>query len=125
VLSVQDQDELDSLLSDRFMEPIADHEAFSRTVIREYERNLSLLINNKGTHIATQPLPVMEPSNHSEIEAGIQAEIEENFRASIHAEAYQQAAREFSNTVSWKVTRPLRWCKRFYVSARERLTRNE
>lgn len=125
VLSVQDQDELDSLLSDRFMEPIADHEGFSRTVVREYERNLSLLINNKGTHIATQPLPVMEPSNHSEIEAGIQAEIEENFRASIHAEAYQQAAQAFSNTVSWKVTRPLRWCKRFYVSARERLTRNE
>ena len=121
VLSVQDQDELDSLLSDRFMEPLADHEGFSRAVIHEYERNLSILIHNKGTYKEIQPMPVMEPPNHPAIEA----EIEENYRASVHAEAYQQAAQEFSNTVSWKVTRPLRWCKRFYVSARERLTRNE
>jgi glycosyltransferase involved in cell wall biosynthesis len=123
VLTVQDQDELDALLNDRFMEPLADNEGFCKTVIREYERNLSLVIHNKGTHKAAQTLPIMEPSNYSEIEAEIKSEIEENYRASVHAEAYQQAAQEFANTVSWKVTRPLRWCKRFYVSARERLTR--
>ncbi len=123
VLSAENQDELDSLLSDQFMEPLADNEDFSRTVIREYERSLSILIHNKGTHQAAEPLPAIEPSNDSIIEAEIQAEIDENYRLSVQAEAYQQAAQEFANTVSWKVTRPLRWCKRMYVSARERLTR--
>jgi len=114
VLSVKDQDELNSILNDRFTEPPADYEIFSGKVIREYERNIALLIANKGTHHAPQPRLETESDSHSEIAS----EIEENFRASIHAEAYQQAAREFSNTISWKVTRPLRWCKRFYVSAR-------
>ncbi len=114
VLSVKGQDELNSILNDRFMEPPAQYDSFSRRVIREYERNISLLIETKGTHNVPQPRLETETDSHSEIAA----EIEENFRASIHAEAYQQAAREFSNTISWKVTRPLRWCKRFYASAR-------
>ncbi|TVY03139.1 glycosyltransferase [Cohnella terricola] len=121
VLSVKGQDELNSILNDRFMEPPAHYESFSRKVIREYERNISLVIENKGAHNVPQPRLETDLDSHLEIAA----EIEGNFRASIHAEAYQQAAQEFSNTVSWRVTRPLRWCKRFYVSARERLTRNE
>ncbi len=114
VLSVKGQDELNSILNDRFMEPPAHYDSFSRKVIREYERNISLVIENKEAHNVPQPQLETESDSHSEIAA----EIEKNFRASIHAEAYQQAAQEFSNTISWKVTRPLRWCKRFYVSAR-------
>lgn len=115
VLSVKDQDQLNSILNDRFMEPPAHFENFSKKVIREYERNIALLLENKGAHNVPNPQPETESLSQSEISAGI----EEDLRANIHAEAYQQAAREFSNTISWKVTRPLRWCKLFYVSVQK------
>ena len=127
VLSTEDQNKLDSLLRDRFMAPIVDYDGFSRTLIREYERCLSLLIHNRGKHNNAVPLPAVElaePTNHANnviIEEQPKAEINEDYQAKVFAEAYQQVAQEFANTFSWKVTKPLRWCKRFY----RRLRRNE
>ncbi len=106
--------ELHAMLAARFMQQVPDQAAFNRKVIQEYERNTAKVLQSKKQS-SSVPIVSPTPVSDNESDTDIQAEL-----AAARAEvaAYAQTVDGLLHTVSWKVTRPLRWSKRLYVNVR-------
>lgn len=114
LLTTDKQADLERALAAQFMEPIANRSAFNRRVAREYEAVMNTMLKDRPWSLAAMeqlPDPASAQMSH-------EAEVGAAEREAIYTAAYLQVMQQFSNTLSWKITRPLRWSKIIYVSMR-------
>jgi glycosyltransferase involved in cell wall biosynthesis len=96
VLATNDQVTLNQKLSKHFMEPIQDLKDFTRRLAREYEKNIALMLSRTSEPVVQTIVKVenavTSPCTH---------------------------CNELQNSLSWRITKPLRWSKRLYISLKE------
>lgn len=108
VLTAGNRQELNRILATRFMESGgATSSAFVGQVVREYERNVVFMLESMEAKIK---------SGQEEVGQRVSDQIAVARAESI---AYTQALQELTGSLSWRVTKPLRWGKKLYVSLRQ------
>lgn len=98
VLSIDEQDNLNRELTQHFMEPIKDQKSFTGRLAKEYERNISCLLRqSKEPLVQIQTVIKTENSDTTPCIGCV----------------------ELQQSLSWRITKPLRWSKKLYISLKE------
>lgn len=114
VLEQADQDGINRVLASQFMEPIQDRGIFAKQAAREYERNIFKVMHSNDVFSprGTNGIAAVADS----VAAADETELLQLARA--ETEAYTQALQELTGSLSWRVTKPLRWGKKLFASLR-------
>jgi glycosyltransferase involved in cell wall biosynthesis len=127
LLATTSKAELNAKLSADFMEPITDLERFSKQVVKDYENSIVEAFKIKRLSMPAQPvLPVPVPIQNTESDHSVL--LINNITGPSEdavAIAYERVMQDVMNTVSWKVTKPLRWFRRKYDKVKNRRFKSE